>query len=692
MTLSYATESHATDPVGQRPDGRAAPPEAEPDAGAGRRETSLDRPSAASDARGVDREQLDALSGVVEDLAGQFELRPLLVRILRHAAGLLGCSSGSICIVDEPAGTYRKEVDLGVACRSGREFPLTEGVTGEILRAGGPVTFAEYSDVRGGHIDPVDRADLHATIGVPIRWAGAVIGACIVFSRDPGRTFEASDVTLLELFAGHAGLAMVNARMHAQAAELASAEATGRERERIVRDVHDSVSRALASVVLHLGDGGAEGGGADGEPATGDGDMGGGAIGGADIYPTGIGRGEDADATGPDASSVGSRDRVGLARRAALSALTETRRTVLGVRPALAQAPTVEQAIAPQVDWARSTGLDIRLVVAGPPRSLPVAVVDVLFGVVHQAITSIVAHADARTARVGLVYNATDVVLLIQDDGVGFDATQLPRPDGSRTGQPRSGPPELDDMTRGAERLGGTLHIDATPGWGTTIRAAIPYVRAAPPPDRRPTVLVVEHRPLVSAGLVALLTQQADLVQVVGEIDSAEDVLHGCRLLDPDVVLIDVALPGGAGQVTAELRRHDHPAAVVAIGDISSSGDVRLRDMVRAGARAAVMIDADASAFTRAIGAVARGDALFTDEILQGLSSRNPSSSTTATPLLTPRELQVRDLVSQGLPDKLIAEQLHISVKTVEKHVGSALRKSGARNRTELAGMAGRSS
>ena len=483
MTLSYATESHATDPAGQHSDGRAAPAEPVPDADAGRRQTSLDRPRAASDTRGVDRDQLDALSGVVEDLAGQFELRPLLVRILRHAAGLLGCSSGSICIVDEPAGTYRKEVDLGVACRSGREFPLTEGVTGEILRAGGPVTFAEYSDVRGGHIDPVDRVDLHATIGVPIRWAGAVIGACIVFSRDPGRTFEASDVTLLELFAGHAGLAMVNARMHAQAAELARAEATGRERERIVRDVHDSVSRALASVVLHLGNGGADGGGAERGGADGGGAEGGGAdgeratgdeaIGGADIYPSGIGRGEDADAPGPDVSPIESRDRVGLARRAALSALTETRRTVLGVRPALAQAPTIEQAIAPQVDWARSTGLDIRLVVAGPPRSLPVAVVDVLFGVAHQAITSIVAHADARTARVGLVYSATDVVLLIQDDGVGFDSTQLPRPDGSRTGQPRSGPPELADMTRGAERLGGTLHIDATPGWGTTIRAAI---------------------------------------------------------------------------------------------------------------------------------------------------------------------------------------------------------------------------
>src|SRR6478752_3520823 len=205
--------------------------------------------------RSVARAQLDALAAVVEDLAGQFELRPLLQRILRHAVGLLDCHSGSICTVDERARTYRKEVDLGVACRSGDEFPLTEGVTGEILRAGGPVTFADYSHVRGGHIDPSDRVDLHATIGVPIRWAGSVIGACIVFSRDPARQFEAADVTLLELFAGHAALAIVNARLHAQAAESARAEATGLERERIMRDVHDSVSRALASVVLHLGNG-----------------------------------------------------------------------------------------------------------------------------------------------------------------------------------------------------------------------------------------------------------------------------------------------------------------------------------------------------------------------------------------------------------------------------------------------------
>jgi len=608
--------------------------------------------------REVARDQLQALAGVVEDLAGQFELRPLLERILRHAADLLGCASGSICTVDERAGTYRKEVDLGVACRSGDEFPLTEGVTGEILRAGGAVTFAEYAQVRGGHIDLSDRADLHATIGVPIRWAGAVIGACIVFSRDPDRRFEEADVTLLELFAGHAGLAMVNARMHAQAAELARAEATGLERERVVRDVHDSVARALASVVLHLGNGD--------------------------------------QSSSPDAAPTEpGRQRLELARQVAQTALSETRRTAWSARGPVPQSLPIEQSIQAQVAWSRSTGLDIRLVVAGPPRTLPTELVDTIFALAERAIANIVRHADARSARVGLVYGATDVVLLIQDDGVGFDASALPRPDGSRTDGARhdnlTGPglPELADMAARAEHLGGAVQIDATPGWGTTIRVAVPFRLAVTATGTRSTVLVVEHRPLVRAGLISLLGQVADSVQVVGEIDGLADVLGAFRLLNPDVVLIDVALPGSAIELIGALRVLDPDAAVVAVGDAASAGGGRLRDLVQAGARAAVLIEADAPAFARAIHAAARGEALFTDEVLHGLYD-GPANAQTAAPLLTPREQQVRELVRHGLQDKQIAEELGISVKTVEKHVGSALRKTGTRNRTELAGLTDR--
>ncbi|MFZ0166248.1 MAG: hypothetical protein WAL12_21920 [Trebonia sp.] len=65
------------------------------------------------------------LIAVAEDLAGEFSLRPLLERILLRCTELLGCTAGSICSVDEAAGTYRKEADIGVACQSGQVFPLT---------------------------------------------------------------------------------------------------------------------------------------------------------------------------------------------------------------------------------------------------------------------------------------------------------------------------------------------------------------------------------------------------------------------------------------------------------------------------------------------------------------------------------------------------------------------------------------
>jgi DNA-binding NarL/FixJ family response regulator len=103
-----------------------------------------------------------------------------------------------------------------------------------------------------------------------------------------------------------------------------------------------------------------------------------------------------------------------------------------------------------------------------------------------------------------------------------------------------------------------------------------------------------------------------------------------------------------------------------------------------------VMLEADGSALARAIGAAARGDALFTDDVLHGLYGQPGDGPSVQALTLTPREHEVHDLISQGLPDKQIAERLHISVKTVEKHVGSALRKTGTRNRTELAGISGR--
>ena len=184
-----------------------------------------------------------ALTAVVEDLAGELSLRPLLERILKRSTELLGCDAGSICLVDEAAGVYRKEADIGIACQSGKVFPLTEGTTGAVVARRGPVIFEDYGDVPGGHVRPEDREALKGVIGVPIWWRGAIVGSLVVFTRDPSRAFVHEDAELLELFAKHAAIAITNARLHEAAESNARAEAAAAERNRMAREVHDAFAQ-----------------------------------------------------------------------------------------------------------------------------------------------------------------------------------------------------------------------------------------------------------------------------------------------------------------------------------------------------------------------------------------------------------------------------------------------------------------
>jgi DNA-binding NarL/FixJ family response regulator len=192
------------------------------------------------------------LIAVAEDLAGEFSLRPLLERILLRCTELLGCSAGSICSVDEAAGTYRKEADIGIACQSGQVFPLTEGMTGVVVARRAPVWFDRYDEVRGGHVAAEERATLRGVIGVPLEWRGGVIGACVLFSRDERRVFGPADAELLALFARHAAIALGTARMHQAAEERVRAEAAASERDRLLTDVQGSLARRLISIRAHL--------------------------------------------------------------------------------------------------------------------------------------------------------------------------------------------------------------------------------------------------------------------------------------------------------------------------------------------------------------------------------------------------------------------------------------------------------
>jgi DNA-binding NarL/FixJ family response regulator len=218
------------------------------------------------------------------------------------------------------------------------------------------------------------------------------------------------------------------------------------------------------------------------------------------------------------------------------------------------------------------------------------------------------------------------------------------------------------------------------------VRARVPYdgnlLGSKPRSETLWRVLVVDHQPVVRAGLVRLLARAEPQIQVVGEIGDARDVVDAVRVLEPDVVLLELQMPGLDGaRLTSYIRAAIPTVAVLLMSDDQS--DDLLRAAIAAGARGCVSPDTDGPGLVRAVLASARGDAQFTENaLLRFAAARTP---TTPEESLTDRETEVRALVEQGLQDKQIAARLGISVKTVEKHVGSVLRKTGSANRTELA-------
>jgi signal transduction histidine kinase/DNA-binding NarL/FixJ family response regulator len=589
------------------------------------------------------REPAAALTAVVEDLAGELSLRPLLERIIRRSTELLGCDAGSICLVDEAAGVYRKEADIGIACQSGRVFPLDEGVTGAIVARRGPVIFDDYAMVPGGHVRPEDRAALKGVIGVPIWWHDEIAGACVVFSRDPGRVFEPKDADLLELFAKHAAIAITNARLHEAAEANARAEAAAAERNRMAREVHDTVAQGLVSVLFQLR-------AADGAIAD--------------------GRAEDA------ALSIAE------AKVAAEEAFEETRRTVLGLAPSPLEGRSLEEALQLEIDWVNRTSVaDVRLVTAGTPVALPAEPAHTLFRIAQEALTNALRHARARSVRLGVVYASTGVTVLVQDDGSGFDPALL-----EQTGVVRRF--GLRGMAERAELLGGTFEVESTPGWGTRVRAWVPFP-AAPSTTRPPShpvgVLVVDDHAMTRTGIVRLLSARRATIEVVGEAASGDEAVEVWRATRPDVVLMDLQMPNGDGvSAIGRIRAEDPDAGVLALTAFAS--DESIAGAFRAGARGYVGKEASEAELTAAILATARGETVLSGPAAERVRSRLNGDDTT-TPL-TDRERQVLGLLELGSPDREIASTLGISVKTVEKHVGSILRKTGAHNRTQAAARA----
>lgn len=189
------------------------------------------------------------------------------------------------------------------------------------------------------------------------------------------------------------------------------------------------------------------------------------------------------------------------------------------------------------------------------------------------------------------------------------------------------------------------------------------------------TVLLVEDHFLARIALRSVLAGHPQIC-VIGEAGDGEQGLAMYRALRPDVMLLDLRLPGTSGfDVLTRVRREFADARVVVLSNYQGSEDVYRA--VRSGAAGYLTKDASGQELIDAITTVHRDLRYLPRTALDRLAER-----TTVTDL-TPRETEVLTCITQGRSNREIAEHLHISEKTVRIHVSAVLEKMGARDRTQ---------
>jgi RNA polymerase sigma factor (sigma-70 family) len=202
-----------------------------------------------------------------------------------------------------------------------------------------------------------------------------------------------------------------------------------------------------------------------------------------------------------------------------------------------------------------------------------------------------------------------------------------------------------------------------------------------------PRVVLVDDHGLFRSGVRAELGRQ---VEVVGEADDVQPAIDLIASVRPDVVLLDVHLPGGGGQAVVEAIKAVHPSVrFLALSASDAPEDVIA--VIRAGARGYVTKTISTAELADAIRRVAAGDAVFSHRlagfVLDAFSAAPAEVKPSFDPeldQLTSREREVLRLIAQGYTYKEIARELYISVKTVESHVSSVLRKLQLSSRHQL--------
>ena len=483
------------------------------------------------------------------------------------------------------------------------------------------------------------------------------MGRLVLGIRSGERGFRADEQGLLEDLARQAGAAIHALRLRDDLARSHERLVFAREEERrrLRRDLHDGLGPTLAAIGMRA-EASAET--LDSDPAT----------------------------------AHRLLEELGAEVRAALA---DIRRLVDGLRPPaldeLGLLGAIEQQ-AGRLEGGGGPAAGTRIVVdrpAAPLPELPAAVEVAAFRIAVEALTNVIRHSGARTCQVR-IRAGDDLTIEVDDDGRGLP----PRPaDGNRDGihggtGRRAWRDPGDRPASGRWRAGRRPAADpARVGIGGAVTDLEALTR----------VLIADDHASFRSGLRALLETAGDMA-VVGEAGTGDEAVRMTTALQPDVVLMDLNMPGMDGlEATRRIVETTPHVAVLVV--TMYDDDESVFDAVRAGARGYVLKGAQRVELLRAVRAVVAGEAIFGPGVARRLMAYfarpRPALTVAAFPELTEREREILELVARGRSNSEITAQLVLSPKTVRNHVSNIFSKLQARDRAEAivrarqAGMGG---
>jgi signal transduction histidine kinase len=366
---------------------------------------------------------LKAMSDAVLEISAELSWDGVSRKMVDAARELAGARYAALGIPDGEGG-FDEFITSGISdteIEAIGPLPRTHGLLGAMLEDRRPFRSANIQDDPRFYGWPYNHPDMKSFLGVPIVSKGEIIGAFYLTEKLGGGEFSETDQHFIEMLAAHAAIAIENARLFERDRELSVIE----ERNRLARELHDSVTQTLFSVVL----------------------------------------------TAEAASTLVERDAAGakaqLERLQSLSrdALQEMRSLIFELRSADLASDGLVATLRKHCEiLSRVRKIEIGVRVEHE-RGLPADMEQELFRIAQEAVNNALKHAGARRIDVRLLMAPPLVTLTVRDDGRGFDPAAPPI-QSKRLG--------LTSMRERAEALGAKLSVESSPGAGATVRVEAP--------------------------------------------------------------------------------------------------------------------------------------------------------------------------------------------------------------------------